>query len=142
VIVIDVNLLIYAHNSRSDERTAAKAWLEHALSIAEPVGFPWAVIHGFLRLTTGRVVLPHPLDMATATSLVEDWLSASNARIIEPGARYWTIFRQFLTNAHVIGKLVSDAHLAAVTFEHDATLYTTDRDFRRFSGLRVINPIV
>ena len=141
MIVIDVNLLIYAHNSRSDEQAAAKEWLEQALSDAEPVGFPWAAIHGFLRLTTGRVVLPHPLDMSTATSIVDDWLSAPNARIIEPGPRYWTIFRQFLTNAHVTGKHVSDAHLAAVTFEHDATFYTADRDFRRFTGLRVINPL-
>jgi uncharacterized protein len=38
--------------------------------------------------------------------------------------------------------MVSDAHLAALTLEYDATLYTADRDFRRFAGLRVINPLV
>jgi uncharacterized protein len=141
VIVIDVNILIYAHNSASDTSAASKQWLEQALSEPEPVGFPWAAIHSFLRLTTGHVVLPRPLDMPTATSIVDDWLSAPNTRIIEPGPRYWTIFQELLIKARVTGKLVSDAHLAAITIEHDATMYTADRDFRRFAGLRVINPL-
>lgn len=38
--------------------------------------------------------------------------------------------------------LVVDAHLAALAIEHAATLYTADRDFRRFDGLRVVNPLV
>ncbi len=141
MILVDANILIYAHNSASDTRVASKEWLEQALSVPEPLGFPWAVIHAFLRLTTGRVVLPRPLDMPTATSIVEDWLSAPNARIIEPGPRYWTTFRDLLRKAQVTGKLVSDAHLAALAIEHDATLYTADRDFRRFAGVRVINPL-
>lgn len=141
MIVIDVNLLIYAHNSASGSRAIAREWLEQRLSAAEPVGFPWAVIHAFLRLTTGHAVLPHPLDMATATSIVTDWLSASNARTIEPGPRYWSIFRELLKSAHVTGKLVSDAHLAAVTIEYEAILYSADRDFRRFPGVHVINPL-
>jgi uncharacterized protein len=35
-----------------------------------------------------------------------------------------------------------DAHLAALTMEHGATLATTDRDFARFPGLRTIDPTV
>jgi predicted nucleic acid-binding protein len=41
----------------------------------------------------------------------------------------------------VRGALVSDAHLAALTIEHGASLATTGRDFARFPGLRVSNPI-
>jgi hypothetical protein len=33
-----------------------------------------------------------------------------------------------------------DAHLATLTIEHGATLATTDRDFRRFPGLRMVDP--
>jgi len=79
--------------------------------------------------------------MRTATSIVDDWFSAPNTRLIEPGRRYWTIFQELLRKAQVTGKLVSDAHLAALAIEHDATFYTGDRDFRRFTGLRVINPL-
>jgi predicted nucleic acid-binding protein len=34
-----------------------------------------------------------------------------------------------------------DAHLAALAIEHGAQLATTDRDFRRFPNLRVLNPL-
>jgi uncharacterized protein len=34
-----------------------------------------------------------------------------------------------------------DAALAAIAIEHGATLYSTDRDFARFAGLRCINPL-
>jgi uncharacterized protein len=141
VIVVDANLLIYAHNSASDHFTKSHDWLEHALSGTDSVGLPWAVIHAFLRLTTGKVVLPRPLDTNTATSIVDDWLALPTVTIVEPGRGYWPIFRELLRKAEISGKMVSDAHLAALTLEHDATLCTADRDFRRFAGLRVINPL-
>ena len=34
------------------------------------------------------------------------------------------------------GNLTTDAHLAALAIEHDATLVSFDRDFERFAGLR------
>jgi hypothetical protein len=34
-----------------------------------------------------------------------------------------------------------DAHLAALATEHGATLCTSDRDFLRFPGLRVEDPL-
>ena len=36
---------------------------------------------------------------------------------------------------------MSDAHLAALAIEYDATLYTADRDFQRFNNVRVVNPL-
>lgn len=44
--------------------------------------------------------------------------------------------------APVRGNTVPDAHLAAILRQNGVTrLYTTDRDFRRFVFLRVIDPI-
>jgi len=37
--------------------------------------------------------------------------------------------------------MVMDAHLAALAIEHDLTLCTNDRDFTRFAGLRLFNPL-
>ena len=40
------------------------------------------------------------------------------------------------------GNLVPDAHLAALLLQHGVgTLYTRDRDFRKFSGLAVRDPL-
>jgi len=58
-----------------------------------------------------------------------------------PGEAYWGILRELLLSDQVSGSLVMDAALAALALEHGATLCTTDRDFSRFGGLRLINPI-
>jgi len=46
-----------------------------------------------------------------------------------------------LPAAQVSGPLVMDGHLAALAIEHGATLYTNDKDFARFSGVRLRNPL-
>jgi predicted nucleic acid-binding protein len=33
------------------------------------------------------------------------------------------------------------AELAAIAIEHGVTLHSTDRDFNRFGGLRVVDPL-
>lgn len=141
MIVVDVNLLVYAYNEHVVQHERARAWLQAALSQDEPVAFPWAVIHGFLRLVTDARVTASPLSLDTAMTIVDEWRNETIARILEPGPRYWNILREIGGRAGVRGAFVSDAHLAALTIEHDATLYTADRDFRRFSGLRVVNPL-
>jgi predicted nucleic acid-binding protein len=39
------------------------------------------------------------------------------------------------------GRLVPDAHLAALAIEHGLTLCSTDGDFSRFPGLSWENPL-
>ena len=46
-----------------------------------------------------------------------------------------------LTEGQVTGALVGDAALAALAIEYGATLFTTDRDFTRFGGLRQADPL-
>jgi predicted nucleic acid-binding protein len=46
-----------------------------------------------------------------------------------------------MVEAQVRGALVTDAMLAAMVIEAGATLATTDRDFRRFDGLKLLDPI-
>lgn len=142
MIVVDVNLLIYAYNSAATQHRAAKAWLEDTFSGAEVVGLPWTVMHAFLRIATSRAILPRPYSMDEAVEVVDEWLGAGDVRILEPGPRYWTVLKQVISAGQVRGAMVTDADLAALSIEHGATLYSADRDFRRFPGLRLINPLV
>lgn len=141
MIVVDVNLFVYAYNERSEQHARARRWLQSALAGSLPVGLPWAVIHGFLRLVTDGRIVGKPLPLTAAIAIVDTWRGEPRVRIIEPGPRYWSLLRELAQRVPVAGALVSDAHLAALAMEHDATFYTTDRDFRRFTGLRVINPL-
>lgn len=61
--------------------------------------------------------------------------------LLGPGERHWEISRNLLLEGQAPGPLVMDAHLAALAIEHGATLSTSDRDFSRFPGLRLQNPL-
>jgi len=62
-------------------------------------------------------------------------------RLLTPTERHWTLFQRMLVEGQVRGPLTSDAELAALTIEYGGVLYTTDRDFARFPGLRWVNPL-
>jgi hypothetical protein len=61
--------------------------------------------------------------------------------LLGPGERHWEILRNLLVEGQAPELLVMDAHLAALAIEHGATLSTSDRDFARFPGLRLQNPL-
>jgi toxin-antitoxin system PIN domain toxin len=142
VIVVDANVLIYAHNMSDPRFAAAKEWLQGALTGRETIGLPWAVIHAFLRLTTSTRALPTPFSIRDATGIVSEWLGLPAVRPLDAGPRYWTLFRNLVHETDVRGKILSDAHIAALAIENDATVATTDRDFARFPNVRVFNPLV
>ncbi len=61
MILVDVNLLIYAVNEDAPFHRRAKSWLEAAISGAETVGLSWGVLLAFLRLTTRVGLFRKPL---------------------------------------------------------------------------------
>ena len=139
--VVDANLLLYAVNEDAPQHARAKTWLEETLSRTEPVGFAWAVLLAFLRLSTRTAVFPKPLALEEAFALVESWLAQPCAEILEPGDDHLVLLLNFLRPLGTGGNLTSDAHLAAIAIEHGAELCSCDGDFRRFPGLRWLNPL-
>jgi predicted nucleic acid-binding protein len=49
--------------------------------------------------------------------------------------------RDLVTSQRLRGSDVPDAYLASVAMEQGATMVTLDRGFRRFEGLRVLDPL-
>ena len=141
MIVVDVNVLLYAYNPSAEQHKKARGWLEDALSGHEPVALSWVVILAFLRLSTNRRVFPRPLSRAEAALIISKWLERSQAVVLNPSERHWSILQETMSAGKATGPLVTDAHLAALAIEHGATLYTTDRDFARFPKLKFKNPI-
>lgn len=139
--VIDLNLLLYAVNRDDEYHAPARAWLEDALNADEPVGLPWVVILGFLRIATNPRVFAHPLTTAQATELVDAWLARPAVIALAPGDEHWRILRSLIANTRSIGAIATDAHLAALAIENGAELCSADADFRRFDGLRWSNPL-
>ena len=138
--LVDANVLIYAVNEASTHHAAARGWLDRALSGEETVGFAWSVLLAFLRLTTHPSVFARPFDAEQATAIVRAWLEQPTARPVDPTARHLEVLSSLLAESGTAANLVSDAHLAALAIEHDASLVTFDTDFNRFRGLRVERP--
>lgn len=141
MILVDVNLLIYAEDSLSEYHTAAQTWWDAQLSGVEPVCLSWPVVNGFIRIGTNPRASRQPLTLKEAIERVQSWFDQPCVRILQPTEQHWTIFKQLLRTGNAMANLVSDAHLAALAMEHNCILYSTDSDFARFRGLKWRNPI-
>jgi toxin-antitoxin system PIN domain toxin len=140
-MLIDVNLLLYAAVAGTPEHAQASDWLESQLNGDRRIGIPWESISGFLRLATNPRVVSPPLGSAQAWNIAAAWLEVANVWIPTPTDAHPQVFGDLLTRYRLSGKLVPDAHLAALAIEHGLDIYSTDTDFARFAEVRWINPL-
>jgi toxin-antitoxin system PIN domain toxin len=141
VIVPDLNLLVYAYSAAARLHVRARAWWQDLLGGEEPVGLPWHVSVSFVRLMTSTALHRSPWTADQAIAAIEAWHACPNTLVIDPGPRHLALLRALLAEAGAAGNLTTDAHLAALAIEHNATLHSNDADFGRFSGLRWVNPL-
>lgn len=138
--LLDANILLYAYDKSATHHETCRTWLESVFNAAETIALPWQTILAFVRISTNPRAVKKPLSNAHACDIVAAWLERPNVVIINAADRFWNILRQQILDAQVTGPLVTDAALAALAIEQGATLYSTDRDFRRFEGLKLVDP--
>ncbi len=139
--LLDANILLYAYDRSSAHHTACRVWLESTFNAEETVALPWQTLLAFVRISTNPKATRHPLSGPAACALVDSWLGLPSVAVVGPGERFWEIFRAQTSEAQIRGPLVTDAALAAMALENGAVLCSTDRDFRRFRGLKVFDPL-
>ncbi len=140
MILVDANVLLYAHHPRAEAHERCRAWIEQAFSGEEPIAIAWITVLAFVRISTTPRVFEQPLLASEALAAVASWLERPSVSVLEAGEACWEIFRELVVQAQVTGPLVMDAFLAALALENGATLATTDRDFARFPKLKLVNP--
>lgn len=141
MILVDVNILVYASIDDFAEHQAARDWLDGQLNGTPRVGLPWPSLLGFLRVVTNPRAMVRPLSTSDAWRQVTGWLGCEVAWIPQPAERHPEILGGLLALPGVRAGLVPDAHLAALAIEHGLALCSTDGDFARFPGLRWQNPL-
>lgn len=132
----DVNVLLYAKNEAAAGHEASKGWLERALRGDESVGLSWVALIGFVRIGTNPRVHRTPIGISDALDQIDTWLAARQSVPLNPGREHARIFRSLLERSGTAGNLTTDAHLAALAIENDATLASFDGDFHRFERLK------
>jgi uncharacterized protein len=73
-------------------------------------------------------------------AFVDALLAAPRALLVPPGPGHWTRFTGLVRDLHLTGDDVPDAFIVAAALDLGATLVTSDRGFRRFPGLSVLDP--
>ena len=141
MILVDANLLIYAHVSTFAQHPAARSWLDQQLNGSARVGLAWPSVVAFLRIVTNPRVFERPAPMAAAWRQMQDWLACDTVWTPSPAERHAEILGGFLALPGMQANLVPDAHLAAIAVAHGLVLCSTDGDFARFPDLRWTNPL-
>ena len=143
MIAVDSNVLVYAHREDSHWHDAAYACV---VELAEGRGhwaIPWPCIHEFLAIVTHARIYAPPTPLKKAIDQVEAWLESPSLVLLSESEKHWEELRAILRAGRVSGPQVHDARVAALCQQHGVSeLWTADRDFGRFPGLRVRNPLV
>jgi len=142
MVLLDVNVLVYAHRQDSPKHVPYLRWLEDLIKSDQGYGISSLVLSGFIRIVTHAKVFTPPSTMEEALAFAQDLRDQPNCTVIEPGQRHWEIFCRLCRAADIKGNLVPDAYLAALAIESGSEWVTADRDYHRFPGLRVRHPVV
>jgi len=140
MIAIDTNILVYAHRSDSPKNEAASSALIRASRTRWAI--PWPCVHEFLAVTTHPIIFDPPSPIVDATRTIAGWYDSRTLRFIGESADYWPTLESLILKSEVCGPRVNDARIAAICIQHGVSeLWTADRDFRRFSSLKTVNPL-
>jgi toxin-antitoxin system PIN domain toxin len=143
VIAVDTNILVYAHREDSPFHDTA---FQRVAELAEGPAIwaiPWPCMHEFLAIVTHPRIYAPPTPLARALDQVDAWLESPTLALLAESAAHWPTLRAVAASGRVTGPLVHDARVAALCRQHGVReLWSADRDFSRFAGLAVVNPLV
>ena len=137
----DVNVLVYATHRASPFHDKAKALVERFLAGPGLVYMLWPVALEYLRIVTHPILLEAPLAPEVAAGNIEQFTSRPHVRQVGEADEFWPVYRRVAETVKPRGNLVPDAHLVALMHQHGiSTIWSHDRDFRKFEGITVRDP--
>jgi toxin-antitoxin system PIN domain toxin len=143
MIAVDSNLLVYAHREDSSWHDIAYARIAELAEGRAPWAIPWPCIHEFLAIVTHPRIYNPPTPLENAIDQVEAWLESPTLVVLSESEDYWLLVRATLLSGRVSGPQVHDARVVTICQQQGVSeLWSADRDFGRFPGLTVRNPLV
>ena len=138
---VDANVLLYASDESSPVHARARELVGRLADGPEIAYVFWPTVMAYLRIATHPAVFARPLSIVEALGNIEQLLARPHVRSTGEGEAFWRSFRDVADDALPWGNLVPDAHLVALMVENDVrTIWTRDRDFRRFPRIEVRDP--
>ena len=143
MIAVDTNILVYAHREDSPFHEVAFARLAELAQGAATWGIPWPCLHEFLAIVTHPCIYAPPTPLKRALEQVDAWRESPTLTLLAESDAHWSMLRKILTGGRIAGAQIHDARVAALCMQHGVReLWSADRDFSRFAGVMVVNPLV
>lgn len=138
---IDANIMVYGANDSAPHHEQARTFIGQLALGPDMLYLFWPVVLAYLRVTTHPALFAKPLSLDEAFQSIEALSSLEHVRLVGESARTLDTLRDTAMAARARGKLIHDAHIVVLMKHYGvSTIYTHDRDFRKFDGIRVIDP--
>jgi toxin-antitoxin system PIN domain toxin len=138
---LDVNVLLYASDQSSDRHLPARRFVETCAAGPEILCLTWPTLMSYLRIATHLRVFSAPLSPDEALGNVSALIGLPHVRTVSELDGFVEAYKQVAGETPVRGNLVPDAHVATILFQHGVrTLYSNDRDFRKFQSVDLRDP--
>ena len=143
MIAVDSNILIYAHREDSPFHQAAFASLSTLTERGTTWAIAWPCLHEFLSVVTNTRIYRPATPIEIAFMEIDAWLESPNLVLLAETDRHLSDLREIAIAGRISGPLVHDARIAALCRQHGVSeIWSADRDFSRFPGLKIVNPLV
>lgn len=143
MIAVDTNVLVYAYRPEAPEHGAAAAAVRRLLTGTDTWAIPWTVAYEFFSVVTQPRIWRQPASPVEALTALDAWSDAGGAVFLAEGGGHRAVLSRLIGQGPVRGGRVFDARVAATCLDHGVReLWSVDRDFSRFAGLRVVNPLL
>jgi toxin-antitoxin system PIN domain toxin len=138
---LDVNVLLYASDRSSDRHQRARSFLDSCAAGPEILCLAWPTLMSYLRIATHPRIFSAPLSPDDALGNVSALLALPHVRAVSELEGFVDAYKHVAGDIPVRGNLVPDVHVVAILFQHGVrTLYSNDRDFRKFQTLDLRDP--
>lgn len=143
MIAVDTNILVYAHRFELPFNQAAFERLTELANGPAAWAIPWPCLHEFLNVVTNPRVFRPPTPLEGALDQIEVWLESPSLTLLTESPTHWATLRAILVESAITGPRVHDARIMALCRQHGVReLWSSDRDFSRFVGVKVVNPLI
>ena len=143
MIAVDTNILVYAHREDSPWHNSAYASIVDLAEGRAQWAIPWTCVHEFFAIVTHPKIYSPPTPLPAAIDQIQAWLESPSLILLQETKGYWLHFRNTIETGRIVGGQIHDARIAALCHLHEVKeLWTADRDFSRFTGINVRNPLI
>lgn len=138
---VDVNLLLYASDERSQFHRPASEFVARMAAGTEIAYVFWPTLMAYLRIATHPGIFARPLNLQSALQNISALVELPHVQTPGEQDDFWGRFVEVAADVAPTGNLVPDAHIVGLMHQNGVdTIWTHDRDYRKFARITVRDP--